>query len=208
MVDITLHFHPGRLSVSALVHAKCIKEIGLAVPEAHRSYDSRLKTLTVYGPTHMTRTAKIVRGFFPEAKTLYTAGYKAWRAGLPSATANHRNSVAAKDAAERVRAAEEARAKAERDANEARTRAERLAEELRRAKTGNSSSNSWYGSSANAGPNDPYTILGVQRGAPAEVIKAAYKALSKLYHPDLNKTPEAARRMQEINAAYDKLGVK
>lgn len=53
---------------------------------------------------------------------------------------------------------------------------------------------------------DPYEVLGVRHGATEEEIKAAYRRLAKKYHPDLHPgDPEAARRMNEINAAYDQL---
>ena len=51
-----------------------------------------------------------------------------------------------------------------------------------------------------------YAILGVGRYANADEIKSAYKKLAKKYHPDLNKSPEAAEKMPEINEAYDVLG--
>lgn len=51
-----------------------------------------------------------------------------------------------------------------------------------------------------------YDNLKVARNAPAEVIRAAYKTLSKKYHPDHNPdNPEAIRIIQLINAAYDVL---
>ena len=52
-----------------------------------------------------------------------------------------------------------------------------------------------------------YKCLGVQPDAEYEVIKAAYKALSKKYHPDTSSHPksEAEARMKEINKAYDVL---
>ena len=54
---------------------------------------------------------------------------------------------------------------------------------------------------------DYYSILGLPREATAELIKATYLALSKIYHPDVfkgNKT-FAQKRMQEINEAYETL---
>lgn len=50
-----------------------------------------------------------------------------------------------------------------------------------------------------------YQILQVDPEAEPEVIAAAYKRLAQKYHPDANKSPEATRRMQAINAAYDTL---
>ena len=54
---------------------------------------------------------------------------------------------------------------------------------------------------------DYYAILGVHPTAEIAVIKAAYKALAKRYHPDVSQAnpEEAHRRMQEINEAYEVL---
>ena len=53
---------------------------------------------------------------------------------------------------------------------------------------------------------DPYKVLGVAPTASEEEIKKAYRDLSKKYHPDLNPGDEnAAKKMSDINAAYDQI---
>jgi hypothetical protein len=47
-----------------------------------------------------------------------------------------------------------------------------------------------------------YDTLQVAPSATADVIQSAYRALARIYHPDVNPSAEAAKRMQEINAAY------
>lgn len=52
--------------------------------------------------------------------------------------------------------------------------------------------------------NDPYKVLGVSPGATPEEIKKAYRAKTKMYHPDLHPDdPVAAAKMSEVNEAYD-----
>jgi molecular chaperone DnaJ len=53
---------------------------------------------------------------------------------------------------------------------------------------------------------DPYKVLGVSHDASKEEIKKAYRRKAKEYHPDLHPDdPEAARKMNEVNEAYDML---
>lgn len=50
--------------------------------------------------------------------------------------------------------------------------------------------------------DDLYAILGVAANATSDQIEAAYRALARQYHPDVNRAPDAADRMRDINAAY------
>lgn len=53
-----------------------------------------------------------------------------------------------------------------------------------------------------AAKRDYYEVLGIDRGASADEIRAAYRRLAKEYHPDINKSAEAEERFKEINEAY------
>lgn len=56
---------------------------------------------------------------------------------------------------------------------------------------------------------DPYSILGVPRGASEKDIKSAYRKLAKELHPDRNKdNPKATERFSEATRAYDLLSDK
>ncbi len=52
---------------------------------------------------------------------------------------------------------------------------------------------------------DYYEILGVPRNAPDEEIRKAHRKLARKYHPDLNKSADAAERFKEVQEAYDAL---
>ena len=54
--------------------------------------------------------------------------------------------------------------------------------------------------------DDPYKVLGLTPDASDEDVKRAYRRLAKKYHPDLNPgDQEAARKMQEVNSAYEQI---
>ena len=56
---------------------------------------------------------------------------------------------------------------------------------------------------------DPYSTLGVARGADEKDIKSAYRKLAKELHPDRNQdNPKAAERFSQVTQAYDLLSDK
>ena len=52
---------------------------------------------------------------------------------------------------------------------------------------------------------DHYEILGVSKNASPDEIKSAYRKLSKQFHPDVNKDPNAEEKFKQINEAYSVL---
>lgn len=56
--------------------------------------------------------------------------------------------------------------------------------------------------SANAVKKDHYSVLGVTPASEDVVIRAAYHALMRRYHPDADPSEEAAERSRVINEAY------
>ena len=57
--------------------------------------------------------------------------------------------------------------------------------------------------------SDPYSTLGVPRGAGEKDIKSAYRKLAKQLHPDTNQgNTKAAARFAEVTRAYDLLSDK
>jgi DnaJ-like protein len=50
---------------------------------------------------------------------------------------------------------------------------------------------------------DPYKVLGVKPGVSDEELRAAYRRLVQVHHPDHNHgSPESARRFEEVQEAY------
>eukprot|EP00471_Norrisiella_sphaerica_P003783 CAMPEP_0184491576 /NCGR_PEP_ID=MMETSP0113_2-20130426/20763_1 /TAXON_ID=91329 /ORGANISM="Norrisiella sphaerica, Strain BC52" /LENGTH=703 /DNA_ID=CAMNT_0026875995 /DNA_START=90 /DNA_END=2201 /DNA_ORIENTATION=+ len=60
-------------------------------------------------------------------------------------------------------------------------------------------------SSPSKAPQNPYLALGVRKGCSEKELREAYRKLAKMYHPDKNKTPEAAEMFRNVKRAYDLL---
>lgn len=54
--------------------------------------------------------------------------------------------------------------------------------------------------------NTYYQILGVSKTAKLRDIMRAHRRLARIYHPDVNKDPEAEGRFREVSEAYETLG--
>lgn len=52
---------------------------------------------------------------------------------------------------------------------------------------------------------DYYSLLGVSKTSTPDEIKKAYRKLALQYHPDRNKSPEAAEKFKEVTKAYEVL---
>ena len=50
-----------------------------------------------------------------------------------------------------------------------------------------------------------YKILGIPQRSGLKVIKRAYRLKAREYHPDINKSPDAAEIFKEIHEAYEVL---
>lgn len=115
------------------------------------------------------------------------------------------------DEPERKRQAE---AKAERERQE-RERSERRAQEqarqdhdrYQRQQRERREQNGWRDNrrhntttAQSSGASDPYRVLHLQSDAPLEVVRAAYRALAVLHHPDRGGDEEV---MKQLNIAHD-----
>ena len=49
---------------------------------------------------------------------------------------------------------------------------------------------------------DYYEVIGVSKQASQDEIKSQYRKLALKFHPDRNKSPEAADHFKEISEAY------
>lgn len=60
--------------------------------------------------------------------------------------------------------------------------------------------------SSTSSSKDYYEVLGLDQKAKQSEIKDAYYKLSKIYHPDVNKSEEAAEKFHAVSEAYEVIG--
>jgi len=48
---------------------------------------------------------------------------------------------------------------------------------------------------------DYYAIMGVERDAPQDEIKRAYRKLARKYHPDVSQEADAEKKFKEVGEA-------
>jgi hypothetical protein len=60
------------------------------------------------------------------------------------------------------------------------------------------------GSRPSSAPN-PYEVLQIEATASDEQVQKAYRRLARLYHPDVNKSPDAANKFKQVVDAYRRL---
>lgn len=53
--------------------------------------------------------------------------------------------------------------------------------------------------------DEAYSTLKLSSNATPEEVKKQYKTLSKLFHPDVSKDPDAEAKFKEINSAYQRI---
>jgi DnaJ-domain-containing protein 1 len=49
---------------------------------------------------------------------------------------------------------------------------------------------------------NPYAILQIEATASDEQVQKAYRKMARLYHPDVNKSPDAVAKFEQIVGAY------
>ncbi|MBK7874430.1 MAG: DnaJ domain-containing protein [Planctomycetes bacterium] len=52
---------------------------------------------------------------------------------------------------------------------------------------------------------DYYSVLGLPHTATPDEVRKAYRAMARKHHPDVDKSPDATRRFQEISEAHEVL---
>jgi len=62
---------------------------------------------------------------------------------------------------------------------------------------------SQYRQAAGESNADDFATLYLLPSVPIELVKAAYRTLAKLHHPDMSNSPNATEKMKELNRAYE-----
>lgn len=179
------------------------------IPPRYRSWDPDRKIWTVWDP-YTTAAIDIVKSYIPNAELPTveeeaffvrwdTLGYKR-RAYYSDGTFGEWERDPDEAAKEEQQYKKEKQQERERQDRERRER-ERQQERDRYRNQSSNTGNPFIRTQ----PSSDFDVLFVRADAPEAVCRASYKALALSYHPDKSTDPNATRKMQDLNAAWDRV---
>lgn len=194
----TMTFTNGKVTIDVPYVSVFVEEIK-TIPSHFRTYDPAKHIWTVFQP-HVATARRITRRYFPDVEEIGVNNFEQEQERQRKANEDFAKNQKARDEQRRQRQQRQR----ERDRQYQQNRQE-YQDPFRDFFGGSQRRSHASGNGHATGPVDDYAVLYVARNAPKEVIDAAYKALSKLHHPDKGGDPET---MKKINAAYDRVKVK
>lgn len=171
-----LTYHSNRVIIETPYAQPFVDALKQAVEHGYRNWNQHNKTWIVYTP-FVSEARRLVKTYYHNVEEINLEAYES---------------------------AERARADRERQEQEqAEQRRQQYRQDYRYGPFGGQDrrerTNQTFTGSATL---TDFATLYVAQDAPKEVVEAAYRALSRLYHPDINPGIDPAK-MQKLNAAND-----